>query len=381
MMKQNEKNKKKQSSLNILFFFMLLSGTILFGCKNKMDSIDSVKVDLNTHQDVGLSEIAENVKCIPLETTDSCIIDKIIKVKTMEGQIYISDKDHVFQFNADGGFVKQIGRKGRGPGEYQLIYDFCLNRLNGTINLLTSNEIIQYDGNNNFIKSVPVTGFAHTIESIDNLIYITSERYSGKSESGYQNISWLYKYNNNLEFIDSINIANISMTKGFAIHQPLTYNFSFSLDDIFFYYPVFFIEPTIRDTFYRFNNNSFEPYFKFDFGEEEAEFIKQQRIEDGFPYKKLNILNMYKSSDYIFMEYKIDDKSYFGFYNQQNKVYYNTISGLDDDINKTGKIIPRPLNDTEFQMYFRKYAYEVQDIINNVSENDNPIIFLMKLKK
>ena len=381
MMKRIEKYKKKQSAPNILFFFILLSGTILFGCNNKMDSIDSVKVDLNNCNDVGLSELAENVKCIPLETTDSCIIDRIIKVKTMEGKIYISDTYHVFQFNANGGYIKQIGRKGRGPGEYQLIYDFCLNRLNGTINLLTSTGIIQFDENNNFIKSVPVVGFPHNIETIDNLIYITKEYVDVKSASGHQNISWLYKYSNNLELLDSINISNVTITKVFAFHQPLTFNFSLSLNNIFFYQPNFLIEPIIRDTLYRFHNDSFEPYFRFDFGEEEAEFIKQQRIEDGFPYKKLNILNMYKASDYIFMEYNIDSKSYFGFYNQQNKVYYNTISGLDDDIYKTGKIIPRPLNDSEFQMYFRKYAYEVQDIIKNVSENDNPIIFLIKLKK
>lgn len=379
MIRQNKKNGKK-SPLNVLLHFMLLSGTIIFGCNHKMDSIDSVNVDINIDNYVGLSEIAENVKCIPLETTDSCIIGKIIKVKTMEDQIYITDNKHVFQFNADGGFVKQIGKKGRGPGEYQLIYDFCLNRLNGTINLLTPKEIIQYDKNGNFIKSVSVEGFLHTIEAIDNLIYITKEYVNVKSALGLRNISWLYKYSNNLELIDSINIANVSITKVFAIHQPLTFNFSLSLKSIFFYHPIFLIEPNIRDTLYGFNNDSFEPYFRFDFGEEEAEFIRQQRIDDGFPYKKLNILNMYKASNYIFMEYNIDSKSYFGFYNQQNKVYYNTISGLDDNIYKTGKIIPRPLNDSEFQMYFRKYAYEVQHIFKNVSENDNPVIFLIKLK-
>jgi hypothetical protein len=380
MIKQNEKN-GKQGRLNVLLHFMLLSGTILFGCNNNMDNIYSVKVDLNICNDVGLSEIVENVKCIPLEINDSCIIDKIIKVKTMKSQIYIADNSHVFQFDADGGFVKQIGRKGRGPGEHHLIFDFCLNHLNGTINLLASNGIIQYDENNNFIKSVPIKGFPHTIETIDNLIYVNSEYVNVKSASGHWDISWLYKYNSNLELLDSINIAYVSLTKAFAIHQPLTFNFSLSSNDIFFYNPVFLIEPFIRDTLYRFKNNSFEPYFKFDFGEEEPEFIKQQRIEDGFPYKKLNILNMYKSSDYIFMEYNIDNKSYFGFYNQQNKVYYNTNSGLNDDIYKTGKIIPRPLNDSEFQMYFRKYAYEIQEIFNNVGENDNPIIFLVKLKK
>lgn len=380
MMKLKEKNGAKWSASNMLFPAMLWV-TVLFGCNDKMDKIDSGKVDLNTCNEVDLSEIAENVKCIPLEITDSCIIDKVIKVKTMEGQIYISDNDHIFQFDADGSFIKQIGRKGRGPGEHRLIYDFCLNQLNGTVNLLTSKEIVQYDKNNNFIKSAPIKGFAHSIETIDSLIYITSEQYSAKSESGYQNISWLYTYDNNFKLIDSFNIANLSMEKGFVIHQPLAFNFSSSLNDIFFYCPILFIEPLIRDTLYQFKDNMLEPYFKFDFGVEEAEFIKQQRIEDGFPYKKLNILNIYKASDYIFMEYDIDTKSYFGFYNQQNKVFYNTISGLDDDICKTGKIIPRPLNNSEFQMYFKKYAYEVQDILSNVNENDNPIIFLIKLKK
>lgn len=378
MIKRKQKSKQKQSLLDLSFLFILLSNAVFFGCMNKIDGIDSVKVDVNISNDIGLSEIAENVKCIPLETTDKCIIDRVIKVKTLDGQIYISDKDHIFQFNSDGGFVKQIGKKGRGPGEHQLIYDFCLDRLNGTISLLTPKEIIQYDKNGNFIKSVSVEGFLHTIEAIGNSIYVTKEYVNVKSASGVRNISWLYKYSNNLELIDSINIANVSITKVFAIHQPLTFNFSLSLNNIFFYHPNFLIEPVIRNTLYRFNNDSFETYFKFDFGDEEAEFIRQQRIEDGFPYKKLNILNMYKASGNIFMEYNIDNKSYLGFYNQKNKIYYNTISGLDDDIYKTGKIIPRPLNDPEFQMYFIKYAYEVQDLFKNVCENDNPIIFLIK---
>lgn len=78
-------------------------------------------------QVVGLSEVADSLRYIPLETTDSCLIGSVDKLLLTEaGRFVVVDKEiaaSVYVFDADGRFLNRIGRHGQGPGEYNSIED------------------------------------------------------------------------------------------------------------------------------------------------------------------------------------------------------------------------------------------------------------------
>jgi len=76
---------------------------------------------------MNLSEIAEKVEYVFLETTDECLMDKIKKVIVDDSLVFITDKKQLLIFNNSGKFLKAVGNKGRGPGEFVEVMDFSVD--------------------------------------------------------------------------------------------------------------------------------------------------------------------------------------------------------------------------------------------------------------
>lgn len=70
--------------------------------------------------------LIETVSVVPLETHDSCLLSDIHKMMFRNDTIYVSDqmRSVIFVFDDEGRYVRRIGRKGGGPGEYSFLGDF-----------------------------------------------------------------------------------------------------------------------------------------------------------------------------------------------------------------------------------------------------------------
>jgi hypothetical protein len=67
-----------------------------------------------------LSEVAEDITFIPLETSDECLIGDIRSIRFSNDYLVIidSETDQILLFSKTGRFIRKIGRKGQGPDEY-----------------------------------------------------------------------------------------------------------------------------------------------------------------------------------------------------------------------------------------------------------------------
>jgi hypothetical protein len=102
---------------------------------------------------VDLSDISKEFKwdtlcqiteVIQLETIFNSIIGSFYKGVTDKDQFLILDKsENLSSFNLEGKFLRKIGNKGRGPGEYREINDFMVN--NNIIYCLDYEKIHLYD--------------------------------------------------------------------------------------------------------------------------------------------------------------------------------------------------------------------------------------------
>jgi len=120
--------------MRILVPFLFL---FLLSCTSEVqehDVQDSLKViyldDLTPNvENLNLSDIAESIEYIPLETDEECLIDKIVDVQLSDDYIFIRRVGELYQFDQDGNFIRKLFRIGKGPGECYA-RDFSLDNVN-----------------------------------------------------------------------------------------------------------------------------------------------------------------------------------------------------------------------------------------------------------
>ena len=131
-----------------LFLFMLL----LLSSYYDMDAQDvspvkiPVETALNITQELVLSQIAADVKIVPLETTEICLLSKVKAgaIQMIGHDIYIPCDMGLLQFSDDGKFIRSVSRKGQGPGEYANIRYVAVDRVQKQIHLLTNGKVLVF---------------------------------------------------------------------------------------------------------------------------------------------------------------------------------------------------------------------------------------------
>ena len=124
----------------------ILFAVAVFSCSRKINDRLMV-IDTAQSPDGKISflgDIAENVEYIPLQTSKESLISYIYDIKTTNNKVYIKSLNEIICFYETGEFFSRLSSKGRGPGEYQSIYDFDINSDNDQIAILSSRKIHLY---------------------------------------------------------------------------------------------------------------------------------------------------------------------------------------------------------------------------------------------
>ena len=104
------------------YTFFLLILLLLCSCGAKEEYyIDNNTLDIDTivsEEKTWLSAIYKSVKVIPLDNSEIVLSD-IVKMQVSNNFIYVLDKtQQLYMFNNEGLFLRKIGNKGGGLGEY-----------------------------------------------------------------------------------------------------------------------------------------------------------------------------------------------------------------------------------------------------------------------
>ena len=113
-------------------FFICISSLFFLSCGNKKEQAQDVsdltgypvhipfEQAVGSERDLKLSEIADSVRFIPLETTDASLMNRIQKGGILKSSRYwfLYSYKNVYQFTDEGKFVRTIGSRGNGPGQY-----------------------------------------------------------------------------------------------------------------------------------------------------------------------------------------------------------------------------------------------------------------------
>lgn len=184
-----------------IFVTMLL----VYSCKNKPTESSYTQIILDSTDTISASfnDFFEISSCIPLEETKDCHITSVRRVEFFEGNYYISSSNAnvgLVVFDDKGRFVRRIGGKGKGRGEYIEIYDFTINKKNKHILLLCdrSSLIKEFSIDGTFLKGKIIHETSLSNIACTDGLFLCPTNHQGftKNESD----SLFYIFDENLDF-------------------------------------------------------------------------------------------------------------------------------------------------------------------------------------
>lgn len=299
--------------LNFRFQIKLLLALVLianFSCKQKADeekgkggtffTIPFAEIIKNKRQ-VKLSEIAGDVKIIQLENIPEAMLGNVEDIEFTNDYIFVKFWQHpVLQFARNGKFIRNIGAKGSGPGEYGTCMKMSVDEKNKKIYIHTAEVsmlIFSFEGEHIKTFSYPALGLQRyfNLWSRDSMLVSYMEPFRGNesfvfiehNEKGdtLQAIANHIYWDNNDEF------GNLSP----FVEQNFTYRFENRLH----------MKGCYNDTVYTYDeNNKFVPGYLIDLGKHKLpeDLVYERKWKRPLP-KDLIWTGVHETSDYIILPY------------------------------------------------------------------------------
>jgi len=146
--------------IEIFICFLFLYGCI--SCNNNCKVVAGPpytifwEKEIDNIQLTNLTEIGSTITYVPLETSEKSLIGDLFQITASNSFITVKDNySNVLMFDASGNFLRQISRKGRGPGEFSLVIaDYCFSWDGKKIYLLKEgHRCLEYDVEGRFLDS------------------------------------------------------------------------------------------------------------------------------------------------------------------------------------------------------------------------------------
>jgi hypothetical protein len=117
---------------------------------------------LKNKQTVPVSNIANKIEYLPLETTPNCLTGSVLEAKFSKNFIFIQHNGIplLSQFDWNGNFIRNIGTVGRGPKEYALMRSFSIDENNNLVYIFTNytKKILVFTFEGEFVNSINLKG-------------------------------------------------------------------------------------------------------------------------------------------------------------------------------------------------------------------------------
>lgn len=386
---------------------------------------------INQYDRINLSKLGTKIQYLPLKGGDKGYFLKESKfIDFSQEFICVCDFQSCYLFKKNGDLFKKIGRQGKGPGEYGIISGMCFSTNGKFIYLSSYSSINIYSIEGNFIKSVSIQS-VKTKDGNDvpirpwaaignNLFLANIPNYSGNQKNKLivfdENGHIIKEFKNYQFFKSSLNIAN-TWDNSTSFYQ---------------YGDLYTVKILKNDTLFRLTKTlGIYPDYIFSFGKYRLPFENEYHSVEDFFSKIINYITLnsiLESKKYFYLT--CDFGNYTSGYeitktltSGQNYTYKNTLvkgiynkitdqitflqpsqaDGFINDLDGGMNFFPQKiLNDSimvswvdayqikayvasdTFKNSIPKYTEkkkELEKLANSLSENDNPVLMLVKLKE
>jgi hypothetical protein len=343
-----------------------------------------------------LSDIAESLEYIELKTPPGMPI-MAINIAVSKEYIFVNSIGEVYQFTMSGDFVRKVGRRGRGPGEYSMAMDISIDEAKRQVHIVGGLELYTYSFDGGFLGSVEMPTFDDYLPVNDSIVYASSV------PVGYQTYK-LLALGNNRDTLGGIPNRNVFDTEG------LIFGLSMRFREPFYKYKeqIYFKGYQDNDTIWHMNGRGYSTHavinmgrFKYpepteigglqdlfrDFDAKTGDFYQVNRAQEDDVYIYLTCEPYYNpamgSPRVMF-----DKATGAGF----SAVTASGGAGIEDDILRGPAFWPEIITDDRYISVVEAYklleatenatdlAPEFKTFIDGIDENTNTIIVMAKRK-
>jgi hypothetical protein len=301
-------NSKKIVLLSLLCVF-------LCNCERKKiltGSSEVISIDpYNVEEYVNLSEFADSVQCIKLQTDSGDILGRVREIIVMQRYIYAMDisQHMIFVFDRNGKFISKLAKRGQGPDEYNLIGPVFIDENEKFIEIINLNgaKTIMMKYSNISFELIETKPFA-------NLTYNSCKRNEGYYYfAGQQLDNFINGRQTNADLL--IWDANNNLTTLFDKQIETNHHYfspnteSFTINDR----KELFVSFMYNNTFYRLEAGEAYPIINVDFGkqgmdnsiglkstEKQMEYIAEMNGVASFPVLNVNNSEIMSFSYYFY---------------------------------------------------------------------------------
>ncbi len=133
----------------------------VLSCKGPLnDDAKNIYIEHNEREYVPLTDFLEDIRFIPIESSQEHLLGDINKIRKSGEYIYVGDYERIFKCDGSGKIVRAYHHRGRGPGEYSSISDFRVVGDNLLILSSGTGKLLCYDTDDNFIGSTELSNVA-----------------------------------------------------------------------------------------------------------------------------------------------------------------------------------------------------------------------------
>lgn len=406
-----DKTVNRMKGLFCIFITVLL---IACSVEKRTDHTEVPTVDLSGlsfDSALKLSGFAESIEMIPLETTSQSLIGEIKKIYYRHGRYYMLVTNGLTNakalvFSEQGKFLYELDRIGQGEGEYVEMGTFALMP-NADIKVFSWGKTVTYDSLGHYLHESPMPYYGDDVVTFPNGDYVL--RYSNL---GGNSTSVLRAFaQDDKELSAFLMRTPVEKTK---LWHFLNWN-AFSSDAGKHYFTY-----CHADTIYSVEAGKAVPAFYLDFGKYKADYSEVEAddgvvaIDKKLSYKDYVTLwsfHVYSDCLMLGLGFKAENKTSLCFYSLKTGRFINGIRIVDDMYLKNNRLnlrymnlphcvidgylyVPispavlmngyanckRTMSSQEWKVFKREHAFLV-DVCERISEEDNPVLLKIELKK
>ncbi|MCG6189358.1 6-bladed beta-propeller [Maribellus maritimus] len=276
--------------------------------------IIDVESAIKNEKALSFNDFADEVKNIPLETTNNNLIGRINFIKTSTEFIFVAtfNPAALYRFDRSGKFLNKIGRKGRGPNEYNYIYKIGINEVKNEVFVLCGDllRLLIYDFDGTFkrdlndivypskiIKEFQSKPFEELEFIYEDYFIVPQCNFNGATPYSYE------VYTHDGKFIKKA-VKPVEYTTNMAMST--VYEFSYFTFDNIFYTK----ENLLNDTLYKVTPSlEFQPRYIFDEGKYRTPVEFRKDFENFIKkknFKFIQLMKIFESKRYIIFFFVFD---------------------------------------------------------------------------